>query len=173
MTRRRLFLLLSVVLIIGMVLYLKENSPDTPIAFQRKSHSQKLEKFPAPQDKKSPIRLPSAEVKATPTINASNTISDAWEENLESSLRVQGGPSLKDVKIEKLDSLIWKQDGIALHVETVRITLTNDKSNQTSFKVMVDSQTGKILKNWDQPVFDPANPREKFKLALDPRYHND
>jgi hypothetical protein len=100
----------------------------------------------------------------------SNKISQDWQQQLEAVLWQQGGDELKAVDVVKERSLIWKNEGISLHVESVRITLTNNKQESTSFRALVDSQTGKILETWDQPVIDPINPREGHRIKLDPRY---
>jgi hypothetical protein len=100
-----------------------------------------------------------------------NTPSPGWQKGLEKVLRAQGGNNLKEVAFKKIDSFVWKEDGVSLFVESVLVTLKNDKNASTTFKVLVDAQTGKILKNWDQPVFDPANPRNNFRIKPDPRYH--
>lgn len=114
---------------------------------------------------------PGREQQEIKNLKVSNTPSSAWEEGLERSLRVQGGESLKDITFKKVDSFVWATEGIALFVESVIVTVKNDQNNETTFKVLVDAQTGKILRNWDQPVFDPANPRNNFRIKLDSRYH--
>jgi hypothetical protein len=107
------------------------------------------------------------------SLKVANKATSFWRESLERTLRKQGGKAIKDIKFDVVESLVWTENNRALYVESVLVTLKDDKNVQTNFKVMVDSQTGKILKNWDQPVIDPANPREDFKLKLDPRYHSD
>lgn len=101
-----------------------------------------------------------------------NHPSPEWRGALEESLRHQGGSAIKDITIEREDSFIWSHEGIALHVETAKVTLRNQQDELSSFRVMVDAQNGKILQTWDPPVIDKANPREGFRLKLDPRYHN-
>ena len=116
---------------------------------------------------------PGKEEEELKDIQLANEPTDEWEEKLEETLRSQGGSALKEVIIRKTESLIWLQDGVALNVESATVNLKDDKGYETKFRVLVDSQTGKILKNWDQPVVDPINPRENFGLKLDPRYHQD
>lgn len=117
-----------------------------------------------------PPGRPKEEIK---NIKVSNTPSHEWKENLEKALKAQGGSSLKEVILNKVDSFVWSHEGVSLFVESVIVTLKNNKNSETTFKVLVDSETGKILKNWDQPVIDPANPRQSFRVKLDPRYHAD
>lgn len=114
---------------------------------------------------------PDASKAAIEQVEPINTVSPKWQEGLESTLKDLGGESLAKIDINKMDSFIWSQDGIALNVESVKVTLTDEAGETTSFKAMVDSETGKILQTWDQPVMDPANPREKWGIKLDPRYH--
>jgi hypothetical protein len=116
---------------------------------------------------------PGEETEQIKTMKVANTPSPEWEKNLESTIRNQGGKALKEISFNKIDSFIWVHEGIALFVESVIVTIKNDKNAETTFRVLVDAQSGKILKNWDQPVFDTANPRSKFKVKIDPRYHQE
>jgi hypothetical protein len=52
------------------------------------------------------------------------------------------------------------------------VTLTNQQEAQSSFRAIVDAQTGKILETWDQTISDPADVRGGFRIKLDPRYTN-
>ena len=102
-----------------------------------------------------------------------NTPSPEWEKRLETSLKAQGGNSLKEIKIQKENSLVWMRDENPLLVESVVITLINQKDMESSFRALVDSQTGKVLESWDQTIFDPTKVREEtFRIKLDPRYTN-
>jgi hypothetical protein len=115
---------------------------------------------------------PGKEKESLSKIQLSNRPSTEWDEKLEKTIRSQGGDGVKDVQLKSVDSFIWTQDGQSLFVESVIVTLKKPNNEEISFRVLVDSQTGKILKNWDQPIFDPANPRDNFKIKIDPRYHN-
>ncbi len=102
-----------------------------------------------------------------------NKPSPEWEKRLETSLKAQGGNSLKEIKIQKENSLVWMRDENPLLVESVVITLINQKDMESSFRALVDSQTGKVLESWDQTIFDPTKVREEtFRIKLDPRYTN-
>lgn len=95
-----------------------------------------------------------------------------WEEKLESKLKEQAGDSLKDITIVKERSLIWMRDQNPLHVEAVRISMTNQQDVKASFRALVDSQTGKVLESYDQTIFDPADVRAEYRLNLDQRNAN-
>jgi hypothetical protein len=101
-----------------------------------------------------------------------NRPSPEWKKRLEISLKAQAGNSLKAIKIQKESSLVWMRDENPILVESVIVTLTNHQKMQSSFRALVDSQTGKVLESWDQTIFDPANVRDGFHLKLDPRYTN-
>jgi len=116
---------------------------------------------------------PGTEKEDIRKIKVANHVSKDWEPNLKKTLLAQGGDAVKDLKIQKMDSFVWAQDGIALFVESVIVTIKNNKNAETTFRVLVDAQNGKILRNWDQPVIDPANPKDNFKIRIDPRYHNE
>jgi len=115
---------------------------------------------------------PGEEKEQLENLKVSNQVAENWEIKLEKNLMEQGGDSIKSLNIKKTDSFIWKQDATALHVESVTVTLKNQQNAESSFRALVDAQTGKILQTWDQPVFDPAHPKDNFKIKLDPRYHN-
>lgn len=101
-----------------------------------------------------------------------NTPSLDWEKRLETSLKVQGGSELKEIKIKKEKSLVWMRDENPLMVESVVVTLTNQQDVASSFRALVDSQTGKVLESWDRTVFEPAPGAEESRFKLDSRYSN-
>lgn len=123
-----------------------------------------------------PTPVPPAQVSApvTPTTKTeyANTPDPQWQSHLHKALKAQAGKSLKEIKIVKEKSFVYKKDQIPLHVESVLITLTNQQNATSSFRALVDSQTGKVLETWDRPIFDPADVRQGFRFKLDPRYTN-
>lgn len=124
----------------------------------------------------SPVMLSEPKVNSPARLPASRGYANAptkeWEALLTSSLKAQAGNTLKEIKIVKEKSLIWTRDEIPLHVQSVKVSMTNTQDVQSSFNALVDSQTGKILETWNQSIFDPANVREGFRFKLDPRYSN-
>lgn len=116
---------------------------------------------------------PGNEKEQIANMKVANSPSNSWEAPLKETLRHQAGANLKEISLNKVDSFVWAQDGIALFVESVIVTLKNKKNETTSFRILVDAQNGKILKNWDQPVIDPINPRDEFRIKIDPRYHGE
>ena len=116
---------------------------------------------------------PGHEKEMISKIKVSNRPTDKWEKSVEEALRTQGGESIKEVIMKSVDSFVWTENGMALFVESVIVKIKNSKKEETTFRLMVDSQTGKILKNWDQPIYDPVNPRDNFKIKIDPRYHSE
>jgi hypothetical protein len=102
-----------------------------------------------------------------------NEVSEDWEGHLKDHLKLIGGEALQEIEVKTERSYIRVQDGIALNVESVHVTLTRDNQETSSFRALVDSQTGKILQTWDQPVYDPVNPREGHRIKIDPRYFED
>lgn len=103
-------------------------------------------------------------------LTVSNKPSPKWEEGLRQAVSRQGGNSLKDIKVIKEDSFIWVHAGIGLNVESVVVTLKDHKNQETTFRALVDSQTGKILQTWDWPIIDEFVRSEDSGVALDPRY---
>lgn len=179
MTKPRIYTVILVLAAVIISYFLrKENSSSPAPSAQPPSvvqpSSTKSNDKPLEIDGKKVIGLsPGKEAEEIKNLKVANTYSPEWQEHLEDSLRVQGGSALKDIEIQKSESFIWAQDGIALHVESAILTLKNAKNEETTFRVLVDAQTGKVLRNWDRPVIDPMNPRENFGIKVDPRYHND
>lgn len=174
MTKRNLLLIFSAVIIIGAVLFFMRKKSVPEITQDGPASSPVIDPQTLTIDGKKVIGLPPGNPSnQIQKLKIANRISPDWEPNLEKSLRAQGGDSVKDITIKKVDSFVWNQDGIALFVESVIVTVKNQKNEQTSFKALVDAQNGKILKNWDQPVFDPLHPKDNFKVKVDPRYHNE
>jgi len=101
-----------------------------------------------------------------------NTPSPDWEKKLVTSLKTQGGNSLKEIKVQKENSLVWLKDENPLLVESVIVTLINHQEMESSFRALVDSQTGKVLESWDRSIADPANVRDGLRIKLDSRYSN-
>jgi hypothetical protein len=113
-------------------------------------------------------------VERTPaSVGYVNQPSPDWEKRLESALKEQAGNSLKEIKIQKERSFVWMRDENPLLVESVIVTLTNHKKSESTFRALVDSQTGKVLETWDRTIVDPSQIKEDgFRVKLDPRYTN-
>ncbi len=107
------------------------------------------------------------------TLSVVNRPSADWEEGLLSTFRAQGGQAIKEMNLKKVDSFVWIHDGLALFVESVIVSLKSDQNRETTFRVLVDAQNGKILQHWDQPIVESPNPRDNFRIKLDPRYHEE
>ena len=116
---------------------------------------------------------PGKEKEQLEKLQVMNSPSPDWEEGLKKALEIQGGNSIKEISLKKIDSFVWVHEGAPLFVESVVVTLKGQDNELVNFRVLVDAQTGKILKNWDQPVVDPMDPRTNFKIKVDPRYHSE
>lgn len=164
MTKNRFALIILVSLALGALYFMKGQENSGLSEIKPKINLEKLE-----IDGKKVVGLsPGKEKEEIKQIKVTNTTSETWKENLEKTLELQGGSSINEIKIEKVDSFIWSNDGVALHVESAVVKLKGENNVQTSFRVLVDAQTGKILRNWDQPVFDPVSPQDDFKLTARP-----
>jgi hypothetical protein len=124
-----------------------------------------------PEDRKiiAEDRTPT-KVPASTKVTYVNTPAPDWEEKFQASLKEQA-PSLKGIQVTREDSLVWLRDGNAILVESVKVVLQNQKGEESSFRALVDSQTGKVLESWDRSISDSLNPKSEFKLKLDPRYN--
>lgn len=125
-----------------------------------------------------PLERPVVEKSETPNLREPastgyiNNPSPVWQEKLEDSLKEQAGDSLKEIRIKKERSLVWNLDSSPIHVESVIVTLKNQEDVESSFRAIVDSQTGKVLETWDRTIFDPADVHSGVKIELDSRYTN-
>ncbi len=130
-------------------------------------NNQKVEKL---QDRQI-IDQKRVSVSRTPaSVSFINTPSPAWENKLKNSLQEQAGGLIKEIQIKKERSLVWQRDDNSLFVESVVITVKNEMDVKSSFRALVDSQTGKVLESWDRTIFDPVNVRAGLRIKLDPRY---
>jgi len=177
MTRNRLLSIFVVLIIVGVIYFLYRGKSAPQVSQTQKNVAPEthiIDEVNLKFDGKKVMGLPPGNEKAMlRNLRVANSPGENWRPALEKALIAQGGSDVKDIKIEKLDSFIWTESGIALYVETVKITLKNAKNSSVSFNAMVDSETGKILKNWNQPVIDNFDKRDSFKVRIDPRYHND
>lgn len=171
MTRNRIFLLISVMALPLLFYIFKKDKVPTVEIKKTETKQNKIDVSNLQIDGKKVIGLPPGrEKEAIKHIKVANTPSPAWKPNLEKAILAQGGNSVKDLEIKKVDSFIWSQDGVSLFVESVIVKLKNEHNESTSFRVLVDAQTGKILQNWDQPIIDPISHDHDFKLRVDSSY---
>lgn len=177
MTRNRLLSFLVILIIVGVAYFLSRGKSSHPVSQSQKPEvtiDHVIDEVNLKFDGKKVMGLPPGQEKAAiRNLRVANNPTEDWKPALEKALIAQGGSEVKDIKIEKLDSFIWTESGVALYVETVKITLKNQQNSSVSFNAMVDSETGKILKNWNQPVIDNFDKKDNFKVRIDPRYHND
>ncbi len=176
MTKRHLSLIFAGLILIAVIIFITQRKQSPSSTTQEVDTSRpEIDPQALTIDGKKVLGLPPGkdEHKQITQLKIANKVSPDWQPNLEKSIRAQGGDNVKDITIRKVDSFVWNQDGIALFVESVVITVKNQKNEETSFKALVDAQNGKILKNWDQPIFDPLHPKDNFKVRIDPRYHNE
>ena len=130
---------------------------------------------PAPQKlHKGQIRAPASVPQLPVQVTVSPVVSQpVWKENLEKTLRTQGGSLIKNIEIEKVDSFDWKVGKVDVRVDSVKVSLQNDKGHRSSFRAIVDATSGKILQTWDQPVIDNFSAKTGGTIKIDSRYHND
>lgn len=172
MTKRYYYLILILIIALGTYLFLRQN----PVPLEDVPATVKQEPLPKPEsieEEPPDVVPPNSHSGKKENDQAVNAISPDWQTNLENTLRTQGGDSVKDIEIKKVDSLVWTQDGVSLNVESVIVTIKNQLNQTTTFRVLVDAQNGKILNNWDQPIIEYADPTRQPRIKVDPRYHND
>lgn len=104
-------------------------------------------------------------------IMTDNMPSEEWQELFEEVIRAQAGSSIDTIDIKKTESVIVKRDKRTLAAESVVVTLTKPDGTQSSFRALVDSETGRVIETWDRPLFDPVHPNENFKIKVPAHYH--
>ncbi len=171
MTKKRVSLLICCMFIVGGCLWwwqkpvtLPQHSTKT-LAILKPETNEIQDRQVINKDKVTINRLPAS-------VSFVNKPSADWEKKLTQSLKAQAGNSLKELEIKKERSLVWTRDENALLVESVVVSMTNTQDVSSSFRALVDSQTGKVLETWDRTIFDPMDKSGEFKFKLDPRYSN-
>tara|TARA_R110000868_G_scaffold38661_1_gene135027 strand:- start:31086 stop:31631 length:546 start_codon:yes stop_codon:yes gene_type:complete len=155
------FLLVAV---FGLYLFTKkEPIPNQALTERRQSIDQD-------KQKRMPASLPSSEKKqvqpAAPKkrevigdkklimkngkLNFTNKPSKTWLSKLEKSLG-RGSPSDTKIEIKPERSLILLEGSLAKNTEQV-VVVFNSENNRNSFRAMVDSQTGKVIRTWDHTI---------------------
>lgn len=168
MTKNKAFTLLFILGLCAFILSRKDTSVAvTSPALPYKSQAVVV----APENKNGPVRVETPR-RALASLGYVNTPSPEWKDHLETSLKAQGGKNLKSVNIKSEKSFVWEREENPLFVQSVVVTLINQQEAQSSFRAIVDAQTGKILETWDQTISDPADVRGGFRIKLDPRYTN-
>lgn len=94
-----------------------------------------------------------------------------WEENVRSHLLRQSMDEEFEVKITKEKSFTWEGMGNSIEVDSIKVSLRNPAGETSTFRAIVDHNTGKVLRTWDRPIFDPINPRERRGIKLNLLYH--
>ncbi len=96
-----------------------------------------------------------------------------WKDKLEATLFTQGKGTLKKAEIIKVDSFPWKLGQLNVEVDSIIVKLEDIQGRHSSFRAIVDSSNGKILQTWDPPTIDNFDPKNKFGVKIDSRYHQD
>lgn len=174
--RRGQFLFAGILLVLALALFflLPSQEPETPAPEEEppkiENSSSQTNKTNSPSPKRRVIGEDQKPILNSENFAPQNTPSPEWAPALEDSIRRQGGDDLKDLKITPIESLVWVHEGKALNVETAKVSFKDPEGREISFKAMVDSQSGKVLQTWDQPVFDDFSHKKKSGVKLDPRY---
>lgn len=96
---------------------------------------------------------------------------EPWEENVKVQLKRQAMDDNVEVNIIKESALFWEEMGTSIEANTIKVQLRTPAGETTSFRALIDSNTGKVLRTWDRPVLDPINPRERSGIRINSRYH--
>ncbi len=104
--------------------------------------------------------------KKPETITAPNTPSPTWEKELNKTLVLMGGETIKNVAIKKIASVIWMRNEGGMNAESVIITLTNKEGAQSTFRALIDSASGRILETWDRTIFEPVGHRDHHEHTI-------
>lgn len=94
-----------------------------------------------------------------------NTINPHWKENLGMEL-VRFHSSDTKVLIKKEESLIRIQNGKGLFTERVVVSYLNGDNPISSFKALIDSDSGKIIETWDNTIQEKITSPEERREFL-------
>lgn len=94
-----------------------------------------------------------------------------WQENVKTNILRQTSDPHVDIQLTKEKSFVWEELGTPIEVSSVKVSLRNIAGETSTFRALIDQNTGKVLRTWDRPVFDPINPREVPGIKLSPLYH--
>ncbi len=119
---------------------------------------------------RAPASVPQLPLK---TAVASVPAPAVWKENLEKTLKTQGGSFIKNIDIETVDSFNWKVGKVDVRVDSIKVSLQNGNGQRSSFRAIVDASSGKILQTWDQPIIDNFSAKNGGTVKIDSRYHHD
>lgn len=134
----------------------------SPVATEMKINGRKVINLPAGKTEKD-----------LPDFIPQNIPSPEWQKSVKKALLLQAGGKLKDLKINTVESLVWIQNQTPLNVESVMISFRDPQNREIAFRALVDSQSGRLLQTWDQPVMDDFQNDSNEGIGLDPRYQED
>lgn len=92
-------------------------------------------------------------------INISNKINDKWKKLYESNfLRMVKGHEVKDLNIELKRSLLQIKKGSGQNLEHIKVSYTRPDGKPFSFEALVDSETGRTVRTWNQTRYEFKKP---------------
>jgi hypothetical protein len=170
MTKRQFLFLILAIAFGAMGAYLLFSSKQESKTVEKPEQGIPLKSSATKIDGRKVLNLPPGDEKETIAKLKVRPIEESdWEDGLKKNLRAQGGAGI-EIRLTKLESFMWAINDTAIPVESVKIEL-EDKGGRTSkFNALIDSNSGKILQTWNQPIVDPVNPREVPGVKIDPRY---
>lgn len=100
--------------------------------------------------------------RAPASVKMANQKNQKWKEKLQQDYKSFLGDS-HQVDITPERSVVWTKDGKGLYAEVVQVQVKSEKRPTSSFKALVNAETGKVLETWNQtimqkktgPVFRP------------------
>jgi hypothetical protein len=165
---RKIFIPVFVLTLALIVFFILRSSPSTP-QFKEKSMTTftKDSSLPAKLNPKSTT----AHSQETADQPEEENKYPVWETNFRNSILAQAGDNPPEITITKVKSFVMQRDGVSLNVDSVIVNLKVDKKDRTTFSALIDSDTGKIIQTWNQPIYDPIDHKDNFSIKIDPRYN--
>lgn len=97
-----------------------------------------------------------------------NTVNPEWQEHLGHEL-VRFHPQDTKVLIKKEESLIKVQNSKGLFTERVIISYLKGDHPVSSFRALIDSESGKVLETWDRTIHEHIiNPQQRREILRIP-----
>ena len=116
-----------------------------------------------PPLKRKTIGLPKGKKIEDLNLEFRNRINRDWKKILGEKLLYD----LQDetqVFIKKIDSLLEIKGNEATYLEIAIVKFYDSKGNQSSFRALVDTESGKIMRRWDKTIFENYKSEKKGLL---------
>lgn len=101
----------------------------------------------------------------------SNSLNENWKDALGLEL-LRFHPEETKILIKEEDSILKVENGKGRLLEQVVVSYLQDNSMLSSFRALVDSQSGQVLETWDRTIHEKIGHHDKEKALSLPLYQD-